>query len=81
MSDPATLQRLSGAVLDAVRVLMTVLCGGCGALIVIAFAFGGIVSGSGANLGIVGLPLLLGGLLALAGLGLLTLGRRMRARP
>ncbi|PZQ65315.1 MAG: hypothetical protein DI570_02405 [Phenylobacterium zucineum] len=75
-------RRYLGAGLMAVGALVTALCGGCGAL----FAGGaliGLASGDDAGLAttILAAAAVLGGLPALAGFLLFTLGRRFRNAP
>lgn len=81
MSEPGAVQRFFGAALIGVGVLMMVLCGGCGALFFAGFLFGGLTSSNSEDLNFLWLPILMGGLPALVGLGLFVGGRRLRRPP
>jgi hypothetical protein len=79
-SVPGSLQRFFGTALIAVGVLMMLLCGGCGALFFIGFLISGIASSNHEDISMVIMPIVLGGVPALVGLGLFAAGRGLR-RP
>ena len=70
--------RFFGAVLIAAGVLMMALCGGCGVLFFAGFLWSGLTSSNREDLSLMVMPLVLGGVPAAIGLGLLALGRRLR---
>jgi hypothetical protein len=66
--------------LITVGVLMMLLCGGCGALFFIGFLISGLTSSNHEDVGMVIMPIVLGGVPALIGFGLFAAGRAIR-RP
>lgn len=69
-----------GAALIGVGFLMMLLCGGCGALFFLGFLFGGLFSSNHEDLGMLIMPIVLGGVPAAVGLGLFIAGRNLQ-RP
>lgn len=78
MSEPGAVQRFFGAALIGVGALMMLLCGGCGALFLVGFAVSSLQSPNHQDLQMVIIPLIMGGLPALVGLGLYVIGRNLR---
>jgi hypothetical protein len=72
-------QHFFGGALIGVGFMMMLLCGGCGALFFFGFLFGSLFNSNQDDLGMLALPLLMGGLPAALGFGLLLWGRRLRA--
>jgi len=70
---------LFGAALIAVGVLMMALCGGCGAVFFVIFAADGLAHPNDMAMEL--LPIVLGGVPALVGLGLFVWGRRLWRGP
>ena len=64
--------------LITVGVLMMLLCGGCGALFFIGFLISGLTSSNHEDVGMVIMPIVLGGVPALIGFGLFAVGRSLR---
>jgi len=75
---PDAVQRFFGAALVAIGVLMMVLCGGCGAIIFLFYVFDGLAHPNDMPMAII--PIFVGGVPALIGLGLFAGGRALR-RP
>jgi hypothetical protein len=75
---PNPIQRFFGAALIAVGFMMMLLCGGCGVVFFIGFLIGGLTSSNHEDVGLVIMPIVLGGLPALIGLGLFAAGRGLR---
>jgi len=73
-----SLQRFFGAALIAIGVLMMLLCGGCGALFFIGFLISGVTSSNHEDISMVIIPLVVGGIPAVVGLGLFVVGRSLR---
>lgn len=80
MSEPNPVTRLFGAALIAVGFLMMLLCGGCGAAFMVFFVIDGLAHPNNLVQGIM-MPLFVGGVPALIGLGLFVAGRNLRAPP
>lgn len=78
MSEPGSVQRFFGAALIGVGALMMLLCGGCGALFLVSFLVSAVQSPNAGGVGMAIFPLVMGGLPALAGLGLYVVGRNLR---
>ena len=74
-------QRLFGAALIAVGFMMMLLCGGCGALFFIGFLISGLTSSNHEDVGMVIMPIILGGVPAGLGLLLFWAGRSLRPKP
>jgi hypothetical protein len=70
--------RFFGAALIAIGFLMMLLCGGCGALFFIGFLIGGLTSSNHEDVGMVIMPIVLGGLPAGLGWLLFWAGRKLR---
>lgn len=71
-------QRLFGAALIAVGFMMMLLCGGCGALFFFGFLIGGLTSSNHEDVGMVIMPIILGGVPAGLGWLLFWAGRSLR---
>lgn len=76
---PDPVQRFFGAALIAIGVLMMVLCGGCGAIIFLFYVFDGLAHPNDMSMAII--PIFVGGVPALIGLGLFAGGRALRGGP
>ncbi len=79
MSEPpaaAPVAAFFGGALIAVGALMMFLCGGCGAVMLVLFAVGGIAHPN--DMPMVLMPIVLGGVPALIGWGLFLAGRNLR---
>jgi hypothetical protein len=80
VASPDPLRGFFGATLVAMGLLMMFLCGGCGALFFIGFLISGLTSSNHEDVGMVIMPIVLGGVPALVGFGLFLAGRTLR-RP
>ena len=76
---PDPVARFLGAGLLAIGVLMMVLCGGCGAFFLLFYLVDGLAHPNDMPMALI--PLVVGGVPALIGLGLFALGRSLRRTP
>lgn len=83
MSDmaPSPVARFFGGALVAVGALMMLLCGGCGVLFFLGFLWSGLTSSNHEDVSMVIIPIFVGGLPAVIGLGLFIVGRALRRGP
>jgi hypothetical protein len=81
MSSPDQVRRFVGGALIAVGFLMMLLCGGCGTLFFIGFLISGLASSNHEDVGMVIMPIILGGVPAGLGLLLFMGGRRLARGP